>query len=240
MLRLCSGSPVNDNVAQLLASLRGGAEQQTVYLDCTPHCCSRQEIIHHITALYSAAVESNVATQLDIVPCFRRSDNHFALFLADDVRNLRPCFTYAACGGTFDRLHSGHKLLLTTSALCATAKLRIGVTGPELLKRKKFAALLQSFEERRRNVLEFISKIRSDLHFEIAEIVDVTGGTDTIAEVEALIASPETRSSIEVINRARSHNGLRPLQLVEFGFVGGDKPSVSSTTLREREQQKMS
>jgi phosphopantetheine adenylyltransferase len=130
--------------------------------------------------------------------------------------------------------------LLTTSALCATAKLRIGVTGPELLKRKKFAALLQSFEERRRNVLEFISKIRSDLHFEIAEIVDVTGGTDTIAEVEALIASPETRSSIEVINRARSHNGLRPLQLVEFGFVGGDKPSVSSTTLREREQQKMS
>lgn len=45
---------------------------------------------------------------------------------ADD----RPLsFSHVAVGGTFDRLHVGHRLLLAASALICTENIYIGVTG---------------------------------------------------------------------------------------------------------------
>ena len=81
-------------------------------------------------------------------------------------------------GGTFDYLHPGHKLLLTAGALLlgppskdelalpATSPRRrepckylIGITGDELLKNKKFAEYVQSWETRARNVIYFLSRL---------------------------------------------------------------------------------
>ncbi|KAK1781484.1 hypothetical protein QBC45DRAFT_58273 [Copromyces sp. CBS 386.78] len=82
-------------------------------------------------------------------------------------------------GGTFDYLHPGHKLLLTAGALLlgppskdelslpATSprprrepcKYLIGITGDELLKNKKFAEYVQSWETRARNVIYFLSRL---------------------------------------------------------------------------------
>lgn len=39
-------------------------------------------------------------------------------------------------GGTFDRLHNGHKILLSTAALKCTKKLTVGVTNISMLKCK--------------------------------------------------------------------------------------------------------
>lgn len=36
---------------------------------------------------------------------------------------------YVALGGTFDRLHGGHKLLLSAAALLCTHRLTVGITG---------------------------------------------------------------------------------------------------------------
>ncbi len=48
---------------------------------------------------------------------------------ADD----RPLsFAHVAVGGTFDRLHVGHRLLLAATALICSEKLYIGVTGTHL------------------------------------------------------------------------------------------------------------
>lgn len=43
---------------------------------------------------------------------------------------------HVAVGGTFDRLHAGHRILLAATALAATQAVYIGVTGPELLQKK--------------------------------------------------------------------------------------------------------
>lgn len=40
-------------------------------------------------------------------------------------------FEHVAVGGTFDRLHVGHRLLLAATALVTTQHVYIGVTGPQ-------------------------------------------------------------------------------------------------------------
>jgi phosphopantetheine adenylyltransferase/dephospho-CoA kinase len=45
-------------------------------------------------------------------------------------------FENVVLGGTFDRLHNGHKILLSTAALKCTKKLTVGVTDIIMLKCK--------------------------------------------------------------------------------------------------------
>ena len=75
-----------------------------------------------------------------------------------------------AVGGTFDHLHAGHKLLLTATALLlqpATSpspiqrRLIIGITGDELLKKKKYAEYLKSWKQREEDVVDFLLSILS-------------------------------------------------------------------------------
>ncbi|UNI24831.1 Pantetheine-phosphate adenylyltransferase [Purpureocillium takamizusanense] len=74
-------------------------------------------------------------------------------------------------GGTFDHLHPGHKLLLHAAALLLRVPMMeddrdaspcifiVGVSGDELLKRKKYAQELQSWEVRSRSTLDFLATI---------------------------------------------------------------------------------
>ena len=69
-------------------------------------------------------------------------------------------------GGTFDHLHVGHKLLLTAVALVLEpldrereGRLTIGVTGDALLVNKKYAEVLESWEERWQSTADFLTAI---------------------------------------------------------------------------------
>ncbi|MCJ1233269.1 hypothetical protein MMC14_001224 [Varicellaria rhodocarpa] len=74
-----------------------------------------------------------------------------------------------AVGGTFDHLHAGHKLLLTATAALLEPQLEseflrkrcltIGITGDELLTSKRYAAYLQSWEERQSAVYQFLLSV---------------------------------------------------------------------------------
>ena len=52
---------------------------------------------------------------------------------------------YVAVGGTFDYLHIGHKMLLTYCAITTDKELTIGITGEQMLKKKKNKSVMQSF-----------------------------------------------------------------------------------------------
>ena len=75
---------------------------------------------------------------------------------------------HVALGGTFDHIHIGHKLLLTMALVAVDASgvesrqmrsLTIGITGDQLLKNKKHAELLQSWDDRCRGVVDFIDAV---------------------------------------------------------------------------------
>ena len=46
-------------------------------------------------------------------------------------------FEHVAVGGTFDRLHAGHRTLLAATALVATAKIYIGITSEPIAQPNK-------------------------------------------------------------------------------------------------------
>ncbi|CCW62854.1 unnamed protein product [Phytomonas sp. EM1] len=160
------------------------------------------------------------------------------LFNASAMQNnkgFQPIYKYIAFGGTFDRLHFGHKLLLTMAALYATDKLLVGVTGESMIKDKKFSEKIQPVDIRKANVKRFLEKVRSDLVLEIETIHDQAGGTDLIPELEALIVSRETEKAVDTINEVRQakHN-LKPLESIVIPYVQAmDGRILSSTELRQ-------
>lgn len=61
-------------------------------------------------------------------------------------------------GGTFDRLHNGHKILLSTAALNCTKKLTVGVTDISMLKCKlMYIYTIQLFITLNLNILKLYS-----------------------------------------------------------------------------------
>lgn len=151
----------------------------------------------------------------------------------------------SAVGGTFDHLHDGHKILLLMTAFTASKSIIIGVTGPKLLVKKKFADFMEPLHVRVMKVCNFLQKIVSpEITFQIYQINDVCGPTGFVKEIDALIISEETVKGAEFVNNYRKERQFPPLHIVTVEVIGGDgsgnasnnwKGKLSSTDLREVE-----
>lgn len=159
-------------------------------------------------------------------------------------------------GGTFDHLHSGHKLLLYATALLMgipeksagkQAVLIVGISGDELLKNKKYAEVLQSWDVRANKVLQFLSTVFNsasssntnslppttapspdELHATFRDgtvlvrcvnIHDPFGPTISEEIMDVLVVSGETRSGGQAINDKRTEKGWKPLEVFEIDVL---------------------
>lgn len=159
-------------------------------------------------------------------------------------------------GGTFDHLHPGHKLLLGAGAYLLdipergssnTCTYIIGITGDELLKNKKNAHVLESWDVRARNVIHFLSSIlelskegwwrvaapsieEKDGEFvakfrdgtvtiQCVVIQDPFGPTITQEHLDSLVVSAETRSGGKAVNDKRAGLGWNPLEVFEVDVL---------------------
>ncbi|KAK4152192.1 hypothetical protein C8A00DRAFT_35103 [Chaetomidium leptoderma] len=174
----------------------------------------------------------------------------------------------AVClGGTFDYLHPGHKLLLTAGALLLHAPRRgdpsppcryiIGITGDEMLRNKKFADYVQTWEERATNVITFIAQLLElsprgwkdgtrpqieaqdgdfkatfrdgTIQVHCVRIQDAFGPTITVEDIDALIVSGETRSGGQAVNEKRAEQGWRALEVFEVDVLDAGEISDGPT-----------
>lgn len=163
-------------------------------------------------------------------------------------------------GGTFDHLHPGHKLLLTAAILllkvpdegsAEPCSFVVGITGDELLKNKKYAEFVQSWEDRAMSVIEFLSSMlelqkqgwkrgaapkitkkdgeitalfRSDtISVSCVQIQDAFGPTITQENMDALVVSGETRSGGAAVNAKRTEQGWHPLQIFEVDVLSAEE-----------------
>ncbi|KAG8474617.1 hypothetical protein CXB51_031222 [Gossypium anomalum] len=142
---------------------------------------------------------------------------------------LSPPNSYGAVvlGGTFDRLHDGHRLFLRSAAEIARDRI-------------VFAELIQPIEERMHNVENYIKSIKPKLVVQVEPITDPYGPSIIDEHLEAILVSKETLPGGVSVNKKRAERGLSQLKievvdLVSEGCTGG---KLSSTTLRKLEAEK--
>ena len=76
-------------------------------------------------------------------------------------------YDHVVLGGTFDHMHTGHRLLLTESLLLARRRLLVGVTDGHLLESKVLPELMASYEERIERVREFLRDVQWSVEHEV-------------------------------------------------------------------------
>ena len=166
----------------------------------------------------------------------------FNIHFLPNTRPLSPCdyiqsvsilYKGVAVGGTFDHLHSAHRLLLCIATLTTSKYLIVGITTEPLLLNKKYRTLIQPFDERAEVVARFVKSIRHDVNLTIKPIDEPSGGITNNPNIEALVCSEETVNSAENINKSRINIGLMPLKLLVLPIllIGATKPTVLSSTL---------
>ncbi|KAJ5225279.1 hypothetical protein N7468_006504 [Penicillium chermesinum] len=125
--------------------------------------------------------------------------------------------------------------------------LTIGVTGDELLKKKKYAECLESWEQRYQSTAAFLSaimdftgnknlevertrtadgrgqvvllQVQPYLRFKFEEFFDVCGPTATDEEITALVLSKETQAGGAFVNSERAKKGWHTLAVFEVDVL---------------------
>jgi hypothetical protein len=82
-------------------------------------------------------------------------------------------------GGTFDRLHIGHKMLLSECVLLTRNRLLVGMADGPLLTKKKLTELIQDLEVRSLKVKEFLDVVAPTLDLVTPPIHDPYGPSIT-------------------------------------------------------------
>ena len=161
-----------------------------------------------------------------------------AAFRDSFLRKRRPTvvgsrggFAKVSVGGTFDRLHAGHRLLLAAAALVTDARsgtLYVGVTGEALLANKSDKNKIQPYETRARNARRFLESVVARPGFGDAKTRVEIGPLDgapplasTVQDMCALVVSRETLAGAAAVNAQREARGFPPLEIVAVGVVGG-------------------
>lgn len=117
-------------------------------------------------------------------------------------------------GGSFDRLHVGHKKLLTVAAMVCTSDMTVGVTGDAMVRAKSDAGDITSFAERSGAVVAFVRLVKPGLRVHVVELLEPFGPTLTDPSLQALVVSSETRRAAVKINNERAARGLPQLAVV--------------------------
>ncbi|KAJ9540718.1 hypothetical protein OSB04_027224 [Centaurea solstitialis] len=152
---------------------------------------------------------------------------------------ISPPNSYGAVvlGGTFDRLHDGHRLFLKAAAELARDRIVVGILDGPMLSKKQFAHLIMPIEQRRKTVEDYIKSIKPNLAVQVIHITDPYGPAIVDKDLEAIVVSQETLAGGALVNKKRAERGLSQLKVEVVNLVSEESSGekLSSTTLRKQE-----
>ena len=139
-----------------------------------------------------------------------------------------------ALGGTFDRMHNGHKALLKR-AFDTGEYVFIGLTGDEYVL-KEGKKIEEGFAERGTNLVNYLKKQYPGRHYEISELKDRFGPAIFSDKIDAIAVSTETLPAVEIANKKRNELGLSDLKVeIVPMLMAEDGKKISSTRIRAGE-----
>ncbi|MGQ9479430.1 MAG: phosphopantetheine adenylyltransferase [Thermoproteota archaeon] len=134
-------------------------------------------------------------------------------------------------GGTFDRFHRGHRLLLSFAKSLGD-DLVVGITSEEFARKK--AQDVEPFPERARRVSDFL-KSRGCKSFRVFKLDDFIGPSAAVEE-GTLIVTTDTLKKGMLINRLRIGKNMGPLEILLIPILEArDSKPISSTRIRNGE-----
>jgi phosphopantetheine adenylyltransferase len=153
-------------------------------------------------------------------------------------------FSRVALGGTFDHLHSGHKILLATSSMLCHQRIFIGISDANLLENKPFQGQLETFERRKERVEAFVHLFKGQCKVECMafRLLDAFGPTISDSSIECIVVSIETVSGALEINARREALGMPELEIKVIDMLVRNEEAlpqdeiadkISSTLIRE-------
>jgi pantetheine-phosphate adenylyltransferase len=113
-------------------------------------------------------------------------------------------------------------------------KVDIGITSDDMIEEKLGDEPEDTFEERKKNIEDFLHSLKRFEDARFIEINDIYG--NAVEEGKSLLITPESRSNAEKINTRREEQGRKHLRIevVEKLNAVNDEP-ISSTRIRSGE-----
>jgi pantetheine-phosphate adenylyltransferase len=146
------------------------------------------------------------------------------------VENMRVCV-----GGTFNKFHKGHKVILKKAFDYAgiNGMVYIGISTGDLTKFKK--KKVKSYEERKRVIENYLSDEKK-LQRTIFVRINSKYGLTLEENYDAIVISPETKRAAEEINHLRKQKGLKPMKIILVPYIlAEDGKPISSTRIIYKE-----
>ncbi|KAL0268613.1 UNVERIFIED_CONTAM: hypothetical protein PYX00_010475 [Menopon gallinae] len=143
-------------------------------------------------------------------------------------------------GGTFDRLHAGHKILLSQALLQCSKRLTVGVTDINMIRTKILWELIEPCEKRIEKVKTFIHEVDNTVQCHVVAISDMYGPTKSDECLNMLVVSAETEKSGHKVNEYRKEHGLNELDLCTISIADEgtvrheEETKISSSNIRRR------
>lgn len=131
-------------------------------------------------------------------------------------------------GGSFSRLHKGHKLMIR-AAFDTGKRVVLGLSTDEYLKHNK-AYQGYTYSRRKQALERYMSSLGTS--YDILPLDRPSGNTTTDPAYSTIVVSTETRNVALEINRKREKNGLEPLEILAIPIVlAEDLFPISSTRI---------
>ncbi|KAN0021773.1 hypothetical protein ACTFIU_003917 [Dictyostelium citrinum] len=160
-----------------------------------------------------------------------------------NLKKWTPPFKGVVLGGTFDRMHPGHKVMLTMAALVCSDYMEVGVTDNSILTSKKYNELITPFEFRTEKTLNFLKLINPSVEYNMLKLLEPYANTMTSKKLECIVISPEVYKTAIKINTVRRESKLKPLEIYSISYFDtphqGDDVKLSSSYLRELDFKEM-
>lgn len=137
-------------------------------------------------------------------------------------------------GGTFDKLHKGHKTLIKKAFETAgeNGYVFIGVTTDDFTNDKKN---VKPLNERVKKIKRYLKEECYKNNYIIQSISDKFGPS-IYGDFSAIVVSSETIKTAKEINKKREKIGKKPLEIIEIKPVlAEDGHRISSTRIRKHE-----
>ncbi|KOC60160.1 Bifunctional coenzyme A synthase [Habropoda laboriosa] len=127
--------------------------------------------------------------------------------------NENKTYKNVVLGGTFDRIHNGHKIFLSEAIIRCTEKLTVGVTDTNMLSGKLLGELIEPCSTRILKLKEFLEDVDSTLTYNVVPINDMYGPTKYDPTMELIVVSEETKRGADKVNELRAKNNLNKLDI---------------------------